>query len=517
MEFLIKSSALIVIFYLFYQYILSKETFYNFNRVFLLLGIILSVVIPFIIIPIYTTYSFNPITTSGVLKTMNNLKGNILTDTVHVSSFTLYSQIFGMIFFWGTFIMGIRFIISLLTLNSTIQNQYKIQENDFNLIESNNDISPFSFFNNIVYNPSKYTGEELEHILQHEKTHVKQWHTIDIILANLLNIFFWFNPFVYLYKKAIEQNLEFIADSNVKQPETSNNYEFLLLKSVVPAFQLQLVNNFFTSPIKKRISMINTEPSNPIKRWKYLLIIPILSIFLYSFNTKEVYKLTVETTSKDKVTFIPPLKNQDKISSKFGEKIHPVLKVKKFHRGIDYNVKNNTEVVASEKGLIKLVGINKGNGNYISITHNDGFETRYSHLSKFTVIKNQKVFQGQKIGYSGNSGSSSGSNLHFEVILDGKYIDPETVFPQKNNTSSSIKKYIKTKVFNINREDEIKIITVEMDKNNKFPEILKKNNLSQFENDNVDIINLSDSTNLKIIFKKGADEEPDILINIINE
>lgn len=137
MDILLKSSELIAIFYLFYHFILSKETFYNFNRVFLIVGIILSIGLPFIIIPIYTTYTFNnTVSTDDILQLLDNFTDSKSEINISAQSIMIYPQLLGLIFFWGTFFMGIKFIISLMILNSTIKNQSTISKHGYKLIES---------------------------------------------------------------------------------------------------------------------------------------------------------------------------------------------------------------------------------------------------------------------------------------------------------------------------------------------------------------------------------------------
>ncbi len=523
MEILLKSSALIAIFYLFYQILLSKETFHQFNRVFLILGIILAFSTPFIIFHINRVPVFSDIIQDGeILKIIIDKNENSFLRSSIPQTHNYNFYFLQIIYFLGVFIMLIRFIFSLKTVLKTLLNSSKTLVDGYNLIETDEDITPFSFFKNIIINPSKYTQEELHDILKHETTHVKQWHTIDIILGNILCIVLWFNPFSYLYKKIIEQNLEYIADSSVVQTENSSNYEFLLLRTIVPQFRLQLVNNFFSSPIKKRIAMINSNPSTTVKKLKYLFLIPILSLFLYAFNTEEVF--VFDKYQIDSVSFVHPVKNYKKISSVFGERVHPVFKVKKFHTGIDYLPGKNPEVIASAPGKVISTGYNKDDGNYVIISHSNGYETQYKHLLKSLVSKGQSVEQNQVIGIIGNSGKSIGIHLHFEILKNGKFIDPETLLPKKYSSIQNIlnrlinKKYIRVKTMSETGEDVIKICALTITNSDKFPELDTLNNLSDFDNDKLDVINFNNDTTSKLflLFKEDDYDKPAILINTNN-
>ena len=160
----------------------------------------------------------------------------------------------------------------------------------YHYIETNRDVAPFSFFKWIVYNPTQFNNTELQHIIAHERVHARQKHSIDIILNQLACVVFWFNPFVWLYKRELQQNLEFIADQEAQDVSPcEKSYQLVLLKSSVPNHQFILTNNFYNSQIKKRIVMLHKSKSNKLNALKYILIVPVLALFLMSFNTKEIF------------------------------------------------------------------------------------------------------------------------------------------------------------------------------------------------------------------------------------
>ncbi|MBJ6369580.1 M56 family metallopeptidase [Snuella sedimenti] len=149
---------------------------------------------------------------------------------------------------------------------------------------------PFSFFKWMAYNPDQFNKEELNHIIAHEKAHIKQYHSIDILLCQFTAIVLWFNPFIWFYKKALQQNLEFIADSNAQNTSMcKTSYQHVLLKTSMPSHQMALTSTFYNSSIKKRIVMLQKSKSKKRNLFKYALILPFLVLFLMGFNTKEVY------------------------------------------------------------------------------------------------------------------------------------------------------------------------------------------------------------------------------------
>ena len=165
----------------------------------------------------------------------------------------------------------------------------------FKFVKINTNISPFSFFNWIVYDPNQFSDTELDQIITHEKVHVLQYHSIDILLTQLSCIVLWFNPFVWFYNKDVKQNLEFIADQKAQRKSNcKKSYQTTLLKTSMPSHQMALCNNFYNSLVKKRIVMLHKSKSKKINLIKYAFVVPFLAIFLMSFNTEDIYVDTQE-------------------------------------------------------------------------------------------------------------------------------------------------------------------------------------------------------------------------------
>ncbi|WP_434035267.1 M56 family metallopeptidase [Formosa sp. 4Alg 33] len=288
MEYLIKASAVICIFYSCYILLLQKETFFTANRWFLLSGLLITVLLPFVVIPIYI---------NEIPQTLDLSQFTTVEPTSQTSSLS-WTTIASVIYITGVVFFLIRFIIECLSLNLFMKSQNIKSEGGFNISETTQDTPPFSFFKTIVYNPSQFTDTELTHIINHEKVHARDYHSVDILISKLATIVFWCNPFIWLYKKALIQNLEFIADyKSIQQTHSTKTYQNVLLKSSVLTHQMPLTTNFYNSLIKKRILMLNTSKSKPIRVLKYVVIAPLLLAFLMSFNTKTVYKTDNATSA----------------------------------------------------------------------------------------------------------------------------------------------------------------------------------------------------------------------------
>lgn len=281
MEYLLKSSALIVIFYLSYKLFLARDTFFVSNRYFLLVGLITSFVSPFLVIPKYvekapidlSQYAF-----SSQIATENTVKLSDIFDYIPI------------LYFIGVSFFMLRFMIQFSSLFMVILNNKSEKNGPYKFIKTGKSISPFSFFRWIVYNPDQFSQQELDQIITHEKAHASQSHSLDILMTHLCCVILWFNPFIWFYKKDLKQNLEFIADQETaNKTACKKSYQYTLLKTSLPSHQLVLSNNFYNSLIKKRIVMLHKSKSKKINQIKYAFVIPILAFFLMSFNTKEIY------------------------------------------------------------------------------------------------------------------------------------------------------------------------------------------------------------------------------------
>lgn len=280
MDYALKVSGITVLFYIFYKLILQRETFFQSNRLFLLVGLLTAILVPLITIPIYVETIIEHNFFNDVSKT-NSI--DIVEESIN------WSSILVIIYSIGVAILGGKFIINLRSLYKLISSHSKETENNYQHIKTTQETTPFSFFNFIVYNPEKFNNNELDQIIIHEKVHVQQFHSVDILISQIATILFWFNPFMWLYKKEIKQNLEFIAD-DLAQQKTSceKSYQKLLLKTSITQNQLALTNNFYNSLIKKRIIMLHKNRSKSKNQWKYALILPFITAFVFAFNTKVV-------------------------------------------------------------------------------------------------------------------------------------------------------------------------------------------------------------------------------------
>ena len=280
--YLIKSSGLIGMFYLAYYFLLRKETFFNSNRWFLLAGLFTSVVLPLVVFtkivwveptPTHFDWSKIPMTTP------------VENEAIEIN----WHLVIGIVYSIGILGFLLKLAFDFYSLSKVLKGKSIQKQADFQFIDVNENLAPFSYFNSIVYNSSLYSEAELESILEHEKVHSAQNHTIDVLITRFFCVVFWFHPLMWLYKKAILQNLEFIADSEAsKKLSDKKAYQLTLLKITTQENCVVLTNHFYQSLIKKRIVMLNKNQSNKRNYWKYALVLPLLGAFLFFFQVEIV-------------------------------------------------------------------------------------------------------------------------------------------------------------------------------------------------------------------------------------
>lgn len=272
----------LILFYCFYRIMLSKETYFNFNRVFLVGSAILSLVIPFLRVEWLTRHEATQQIYTGV-KQINSYMESFVITPVEVQA-PLWPKYIALIYVLGICILLIRFLLHLVLLNVTIQQQIKG--------------TAFSFFN--VKKVDKDLPES-DIIDAHEDLHVKQFHSFDIIFFEILTIFLWFNPIVYLYKYAVKNIHEYLADREaVRLKGDTDAYSILLLSNTFNVHPQVFTNNFYNkSMVKKRIAMLYKSRSKKVAIYKYGLIVPLFgfAVILSSSTIRESEQLkNVATT-----------------------------------------------------------------------------------------------------------------------------------------------------------------------------------------------------------------------------
>ena len=289
LQYLVKFSISLAVLYIFYRAILRPLTFYQWNRFYLLCYSLLSFVIPFIDISPYVSRSSNQQLVNVIPAVPSYNFTTIVTPTVEVSWIQRLTVTDWLLiaFCTGVIIMLVKLFAQFISLRKIRRGAVLLnEESNVQLYETTAAISPFSFGNAIYFNRQLHTEDELQRIIQHEFVHVKQKHTIDLLIGEMLCVVNWFNPFAWFIRYSIRQNLEFIADNNVvANGLDKKEYQYLLLK-VIGIPQYSIANNFNFSNLKKRIAMMNKMKSAKLHLTKFLFVLPLLAVLLLAFRNK---------------------------------------------------------------------------------------------------------------------------------------------------------------------------------------------------------------------------------------
>jgi beta-lactamase regulating signal transducer with metallopeptidase domain len=281
--YLLKLALCLALGYLFYFLLLRRMTYYTWNRYFLLFFSLAALAIP--LLPVQMPGDIRSINAvffiTDILPAVDHTtlsKAGTQNIDANINNLVLAVMLTGMFFFL------VRFILRFYSLRRTRSAAELVKDGEIKLYHLAGCEAPFSFSNSVYLDIQRYDQQELEKILAHELVHINQKHTIDMLVAELLSIIQWFNPFVWCIKYAIKQNLEFIADDSVLQKGISRTgYQYLLLK-VSGAMPYTLANNLLFPSLKKRIHMMNRTKTGRIHLLKYMCIIPLGCVLLFSFS-----------------------------------------------------------------------------------------------------------------------------------------------------------------------------------------------------------------------------------------
>jgi len=362
---LLKSSLIIVLLLAFYKLFLEKESFFAVNRIYLLGCLGLALLLPFIVLPKLVkhqgyveelmvqespekerkktaTISENLIEPLPIENRANNeielteesvttiekayeapvilpktaqhnnqfeqLKSSLIT---YLQQNTLRDWLL-LFYFFGVVVLSLNLLAQLANMFiKIIRNNDKIKDDDGIIVNMNAIIEPCSFFNYIFINPASYDFDAYEQIIAHEKIHVQKGHTFDLLLAELGVIALWFNPFIWLFRKEVEKNIEYQTDDLVINNAFAEkkNYQMNLLKIATYNKPLTVVTNYNQSLIKQRILKMNSKKSTQFSYWKYAFLAPLVFALLLFLNKPIEAFADINRTTLDVLdgTLPPPL------------------------------------------------------------------------------------------------------------------------------------------------------------------------------------------------------------------
>ena len=295
LAYFLKINVAIALFYAFYRLFFYKDTFFTWRRAALLCFFAISAVYPLLNIQTWITEQ-EPMVAMADLYADIVLPEFTITPEQATSDWkTLLLQTVGFAYWGMVIVLAIRFFIQLAGIIRLAFRCQKAKIGNTNVHLLRQASGPFSFFHWIFIHPTSHTEDELSEILTHEQTHANQWHSIDVLVSEIVCIFCWFNPFAWLMKREIRTNLEYLADNRVLETgHDSKAYQYHLLGLSHHKAAATIYNSFNVLPLKKRIKMMNKKRTREIGRTKYLMFLPLAALLMIISNIEAVARTTKE-------------------------------------------------------------------------------------------------------------------------------------------------------------------------------------------------------------------------------
>jgi hypothetical protein len=372
------------------------------------------------------------------------------------------------------FILKVSWTIKSITnLSNIIQQGHQWKKNGrLRIILSDSIQIPFStrvFGKSDIIIPTKllFNLTDLKIILKHEGRHHRNGDTTWMLFLELVKLIFFYNPFFYLWLQLFENLQELACDEAILKKGKTSAYDygnclirivrsspqpmlkFVSIVSMAPP--ILLFPNKKESHLKRRIQMFRMVNKDRFHKTKGLFF--IITLFLLTFSMTLIVngQKNIHTSNKTGVVtfhlkekkaadivFIRPMEGT--ISSKFGLRVDPFTKESDTHTGVDIVNKMHTPILAAADGIIVTSIQDQSLGKFLVIDHGGGFVTIYLRLASMTVKAGQIVKQGELIGRMGNTGRSTGPHLHFAILFQDKWVNPEDYWnPKRSNSLTQVK------------------------------------------------------------------------------
>ena len=290
--YLLKSALWLTGFAVVYLLFLRNERFFRLKRIYLITGLVVSVIFPLITFHYKVDVPVSLMTVEGPVLSTPDLPSTTPDKSI---DFLLIMMI---IYISGVLFLACRILRHVGVMIKIILQEDPKEYNDVRLIRSGHVPVSFSFFNYVFINPD-LENEEVKEILNHETVHVKQKHWFDLVLAEFLRTIQWINPFMWMYAEFIKINHEYLADEEALQhTENPGNYRATLINQMMasPVFSLTNSFNYFLS--KKRFEMMRKITISPYRKMKILLVLPVCAIIFYAFSAPE-YNYILQSADND--------------------------------------------------------------------------------------------------------------------------------------------------------------------------------------------------------------------------
>lgn len=380
MVYFLKINVAIALFYAFYRLFFYKDTFFAWRRTALLCFFAVSTAVPLLNIQHWIVQQ-EPMAAMADLYAAVVLPELTLTPQPETDWRQLVADGIVVAYWLVAALLALRFLVQLAGIVRLARRcpTQKIDGTTVHLLPRAE--GPFSFFRWIFVCPDAHTGDELHEILTHERTHARQWHSIDVLTGELACIVCWFNPFAWLMKREIRTNLEYMADEKVLETgHDSRTYQYHLLGLSHHKAAATIYNSFNVLPLKKRIIMMNKRRTRAIGRTKYLMFLPLAALLMIVSNIEAVARATQKITT-EVIEAVAPAETPDVQSQP--ENIAPLPQQEKSDK-VTYKGKIVDEA-GNPLGDVKII-IDPKYQSMTTSTVNDKGEFRVETSSKADIL-----------------------------------------------------------------------------------------------------------------------------------
>jgi len=276
-RYLLEVNLSLTLLFVLYRFLLERETFFLGNRTFLLMALIVSLVLPFCIVPGLPAL-FDWSVVDGVVP----LRGGGASAVTGIG----FRDVVAGLYLAGVAVFAVRFLYRLAAIVFFRARFGGEDRGDYTLVRTGEGTSTFSFFRFLFWSDEAGLSEEQRAmVLRHELAHIRQWHSLDVLLLEVIGIFCWPNPVFYLFRRHLRELHEFLADADASAPVDAGSYERLLATQLIRDSGLPLAQGFAQSRVRRRIEMLRRPRSKRLSALKYVLAIPLLLAVMTLFVT----------------------------------------------------------------------------------------------------------------------------------------------------------------------------------------------------------------------------------------
>ena len=399
--YIIQVNCALVLFYLLYATVLKSDTFLTIRRFYFISSIVFSLVYPCFVVPGLTDVLRFSVEEPSAVETAVFIEKPTFEmvaegQTEEADSFHIpWRALLGIVYMVVTLFFIFRFLWQLASIFRIRLKSKKTIVSGIEVYDLKNNLTPFSFLGMIFINSDMHSEEELAQIIIHEHTHVREKHSLDVMLIEIVLLFSWWNPFVWLLKHEMAMNLEYLADKEVlREGVDSRDYQYHLLRLTYHETAVQIVNNFNVSQLKQRIMMMNKTRSSTLQLAKYLLILPVVFLLvtansLFAAQQEPIYVDAVDVVdaveSYEAVAPVAPIPAIELDEEIFTQDPPPVKK-EETEDVIFVVVENQPEFPGGQAAMMKFLA---DSIQYPKIAVENGIQGRV--ICNFVVMKDGSV------------------------------------------------------------------------------------------------------------------------------